>query len=63
MDNEKVYTIKEAAEYLRVTERAMYDFIKDGRLKAAKVGRVWRIRQSWIYDFLEKQISKPEDDI
>jgi excisionase family DNA binding protein len=62
MSADKVYTVKECAEYLHMTERAIYNFIKDGRLTGSKVGRVWLIKQRWIDDFLDAQIARPGAD-
>ena len=41
-------TIDEAAEYLKVSRKTMTRWIADGTVKAAKIGRVWRINRSEI---------------
>jgi len=50
---DKLLTIKEVAEFLRVSERSVLRYIEAGRLKASKVGW-WRIKQSDLDIFLEK---------
>ena len=50
---DKLLTIKEVAEFLRVSERSVLRYIEAGRLKASKVGW-WRIKQSDLNKFLEK---------
>ena len=35
----KVYTIDEVVELLHVTRRTVYSYIKDGKLKAVKIGK------------------------
>lgn len=50
---EKLLTIEEVAEILRVSTRSVIRYIEAGRLKASKLG-VWRIRQSDINTFLEE---------
>ncbi|MBU2578117.1 helix-turn-helix domain-containing protein [Patescibacteria group bacterium] len=50
---DKLLTIKEVAEFLRVSERSVTRYIEAGRLKASKVGW-WRIKQSDLDDFLKK---------
>jgi len=50
---DKLLTIKEVAEYLRVSERSVLRYIEAGRLKASKVGW-WRIKESDLEDFLRK---------
>lgn len=49
---EKLFTIEEIAEILRVSTRSVNRYIESGRLKASKIG-VWRIKQSDLDAFLE----------
>jgi excisionase family DNA binding protein len=51
MTKEKFLTLREAAKYLRVSERSLYRYISDGRLKATKVG-YWRISESDLQAFI-----------
>jgi excisionase family DNA binding protein len=39
----KYLTIKEASEVLKVHENTIYNWIKAGKLKAVKIGELWRI--------------------
>ena len=48
-----VLTLKETAEYLRVSRQTVYNMIKDRRIKAYKVGREWRFFRSNIMEYLE----------
>lgn len=50
---EKLLTIEEVAEILRVSTRSITRYIESGRLSASKIG-VWRIKQSDLNDFLNK---------
>lgn len=50
----KFYTLNEVAEGLKVTKRALYNFLDDGSLKAVKVGRVWRVSEENLQEFLSK---------
>ena len=50
---EKLFTIEEVAEILRVSTRSVNRYIESGRLKASKIG-VWRIKQSDLDAFLEQ---------
>lgn len=50
---ERVLTVSEVAEHLNLTEVAIRKFIREERLRASKIGRVWRIRESAIQEFLE----------
>lgn len=46
-------TLKETAEYLRVSGQTVYNMIKDRRIKTYKVGREWRFFRSDIMAYLE----------
>lgn len=46
-----IYTLHEVEELLQVTQRSLYNFIKDGRLKAFKAGREWRVTREALEDF------------
>lgn len=50
---EKLLTIEEVANILRVSTRSVTRYIEFGRLKASKIG-VWRIKQSDVDNFLDK---------
>ena len=49
---DKLLTIEEVAEILRVSTRTVIRYIDSGKLKASKIG-VWRIKQSDVGVFLE----------
>ena len=54
MKPEALYTTKEAAEILRVKPLTIRLWIKRGLLKAAKIGRLYRIRAQDLEDFLAR---------
>lgn len=57
----KVYTIDEVVDLLHVTKRSIYSYIKDGKLKAVKIGKYWRVTQENLEEFLSKGTkTKPE---
>ena len=53
MTKDRLLTIREVADYLRVSERSVLRYIEAGRLKASKVGW-WRVKQSDLDDFLKR---------
>lgn len=52
--SEKVWTPEELADYLNVHPMTVLKMIKDKKLKAIKIGRMYRIMQKDFEDFLEK---------
>lgn len=49
----EVYSVDEVAEILKVTQRSVYTYIRSGQLKAAKIGKSWRITHSSLQEFIE----------
>lgn len=47
------YTIKEASETLKIAESTIRRYLREGRLKGRKIGRVWRLSETAIAEFLE----------
>jgi len=50
----RVYTLDEVAEVLKITRRTLYTYVKEGKLKAVKIGREWRVSETALQDFLNK---------
>ena len=51
---EKIYTPEEIAERLQVQERTVYGWLRSGKLRGSKLGRLWRIREHDFVAFLEE---------
>lgn len=47
------YTLKEAADVLRVHEMTMYRLCKEGKIKARKIGGQWRIWRAAVKKLME----------
>lgn len=52
---DEVVTLEEIAEFLRVSEEAVEEEIRDGKLPALKIGSEWRIIQKDFEQFLNVQ--------
>ena len=48
----KLYNIRETAEILGVTTRTLQTYIKNGRIKARKIGRGWKFTEQNINEFI-----------
>ena len=55
---QEILTTKETMEYLRITRPTLFKLIKEGKLKAVKVGHNYRIRKVDLDNFLQ---GEPED--
>ena len=54
MDTE-IMTIKEVAEYLKITEKTAYRLASEGKIPGFKVGGAWRFRQSEVEAWIDQQ--------
>lgn len=54
MTEKKVYTVDELVQMLQVTSRTIYSYIRNGKLKAVKMGKYWRITDKALEEFLSK---------
>ena len=55
-----ILTIKEVAEYLKVTERTIYRLAAAKKIPGFKVGGMWRFRQSDLDSWIAAQAENPE---
>ena len=55
-----ILTIKEVAEYLKVTERTIYRLAAAKKIPAFKVGGTWRFRATDIDGWIADQSKKAE---
>ena len=53
MENFKLYTKKEVAEILGVTERTVWNYIKAGKIKATIIGGKWKITEENLKKYVE----------
>ena len=54
MAEPKVYTLEEIETMLHVTRRTLYNWIKDKKLKAFKVGKEWRVTEEELQAFFTR---------
>lgn len=50
---------QEAARRLGVTTRTLYRFVDEGQVPAYKLGRVFRLKESDVDEFIERSRVKP----
>ena len=49
---DKLYTPEEVAEVLRVKTRTVMEWLRQGKLKGVKLGKLWRIKESELSAFI-----------
>jgi excisionase family DNA binding protein len=53
---DRIMTPEQVAKMLQLHPFTILNYIKQGKLRGAKLGRVYRIRESDVNQFLENQI-------
>jgi|TARA_R110000772_G_scaffold268578_1_gene396574 excisionase family DNA binding protein len=56
--SDEILTLKELAEYLKLTEKTAYRLAAEGKLPGFKVGGSWRFKSEDINAWIEKQKDK-----
>lgn len=52
LDEDVVYTTREAIKYLKISKPTFLKFVRSGKIGAVKVGNVWRVHKSELFRFL-----------
>lgn len=55
---ERFLTTEQVANILQVHPFTILKFLKEGKLKGVKLGRVYRIKESDVHEFLEERMTK-----
>lgn len=51
-DND-VLTVSQVAEMLQIHPITARKYVREGKIKAKKMGRQWRVTRSAVYDYLQ----------
>ena len=66
-DNEKVIadpaimTVKDVAEYLRMSEAKIYRLVRNGVLPVVRIGKTWRFRKDLLDEWLKESSTLEKD--
>jgi excisionase family DNA binding protein len=55
--DESFLTVQEVASQMRVSTMTVYRLIKAGELRAARVGRSYRLREREVAAYLERELT------
>ncbi len=53
-----IMTIREVADYLKLTEKTAYRLTAEGKIPGFKVGGSWRFKRSEIEDWIEGAMNR-----
>lgn len=61
-DKDKIMTLEEVADYLRVKPQTIYTWAQEKKIPAAKLGKEWRFKKSMVDKwFIESMDEKFKD--
>jgi len=64
MEQDKVFTTQELAEYLKLNEKTIIKMAQNGHLPGVKIGNQWRFHLKAIDNFLLRDLSEaPEEEL
>jgi len=62
MLSKPMLTVHEVADLLKMRESTVRAWIRDGELRAIKMGRDWRVAVKDLETFLEDHANRPADE-
>ena len=57
-----MYTVYEVAETLKLDTETIRRYINSEKIRAYKIGKEWRIKESDLLEFIERQSNMPKED-
>lgn len=65
-NDDKIMTLEEVAEYLRLTPQTIYTWAQEKKIPAVKLGKEWRFKKSlidnWFNEHLDEKFRNYLDD-
>ena len=55
-NDDKIMTLEEVADYLRVKHQTIYTWAQEKKIPAAKLGKEWRFKKSMINQWFNDRI-------
>ena len=60
--NEKIMSVKEAAEFLGFTTVHVRNLCESKQLAASRIGHKWLISRQFVYDLIDKPTNQRDED-
>lgn len=61
-DKDKIMTLEEVADYLRLKPQTIYSWAQEKKIPAAKIGKEWRFKKSIIDRWFNQHIDDKFND-
>ena len=59
---DEILTLREVAEYLKLSDKSVYRLVQEKKILAFKAGGTWRFRQADVDKWIESRIANAQDD-
>jgi excisionase family DNA binding protein len=59
---EEMLTLGEVAKRLKVSVKTIRRWLQDGRLTGFKMGKLWRVKETELESFVERQTQQRKED-
>ncbi len=56
METEALLTVQQVMERLQIADETVYRYIRQGKLKAIRVGGLWRVSEKALLEFLGQEV-------
>lgn len=63
MAEHEILTLEEVADYLRVSERTVYEWANKGEIPCGKLGTTWRFKRSEVEKWVDTKLTRPAKPI
>jgi excisionase family DNA binding protein len=60
---EDLLTVEQAAAKLQIAPKTLKDWLRAGRLKGVRLGKLWRIKESDLEAFINQSADEDQADI
>lgn len=57
----RLLTPNEVAEILAVTVGTVYEWLRQGRIRSVRLGRLWRVREQDLEEYVERHLSDADE--
>lgn len=63
MSDYELLTLEEVADFLRVSERTVYDWANKGEIPCGKLGTNWRFKRADVEKWVDSKLSQPKQPV
>lgn len=57
-----LFTVEDIADWLRLSQKTVYGWLRSGDLPGVKIGQVWRIKEEDLMQFIEDHYGGKADE-